>query len=86
MSKTKEELERDQELKDIAHVANTPQGKRFLRYFFKKGMIFQSTFTGNSHTYYNEGKRGLALEILADLQEAASRDTVAEIMIKEELN
>jgi hypothetical protein len=30
----------------------------------EKGMVFQSTMTGNAVTYYNEGLRALALHIM----------------------
>ena len=42
----------------------TPHGRIVLDDLCKKAMLWVTTFTGNSHTYFNEGKRDLALYIL----------------------
>jgi len=45
-------------------VFQTAQGKVVLDDILSKGMLWQTTFTGNSQTYFNEGKRDLALYVL----------------------
>lgn len=43
---------------------STPHGRLVLDDILSKGMLWQTTFTGNSQTYFNEGKRDLALYVL----------------------
>ena len=45
-------------------VFGTPEGKVVLDDILSKGSLWSTTFTGNSQTYFNEGKRDLALYVL----------------------
>jgi hypothetical protein len=65
------ENQRKQEIEDVREILKTPHGVRFMRRLMVEGRIFHSSFTGNSHTFYNEGWRGLALKILGDVSEAS---------------
>ena len=80
-SEKKIKRERDQELEDIKHILSTAHGVRFFRRFLEEGSVFSSTFTGNSQTFFLEGKRSFALKYFSDICEA-SPEKVAEIMIK----
>jgi len=64
----KRQAERDAEYKRINRaykaVFGTPEGKVVLDDLLSKGKLWVTTFTGNSQTYFNEGKRDLALYIL----------------------
>lgn len=62
--------ERDQELDDIKEVLAMPAGMRFMRRLMVEGKVFQTTFTGNSQTFFLEGHRNLALKFFADVCEA----------------
>ena len=73
--------ERDQELEDIKAILDLPAGVRFFKTLFERGKVFQSTFTGNSHTFFLEGHRNLALMFFRDVCEAAP-NMVAELMIE----
>ena len=64
-------IERQIELDDIRAVMATVEGRRFMWRFLEAGNIFRKCFTGNSSTFYNEGKRELTLGFYADVMEAA---------------
>ena len=79
-----DEIERKQELEDVKDLLKTPQGVRFFRRLFKKGRLFQTTFTGNSTGFFLEGHRNFALEYLADVCEAAPHRIQDLIVTKDE--
>ena len=76
--------EREQELDDIKELLKTPFGKRFFKRFMAEGMIFHSSFTGNSRTFFNEGRRSLTLKFFADMTQVAPESTIVEIMINKQ--
>jgi len=81
--KSKEEKEknkRKQELEDIKSILKTKPGLRFFKRFLKEGRLFQTTFTGNSQTFFLEGHRNLGLIFFNDICEAAP-DKIAKLMI-----
>lgn len=43
----------------------THAGRRVLLDILTRAYTFSSTFTGNSHSYFNEGARAFALEIMS---------------------
>ena len=45
-------------------VFSTPEGKQVFKDLMELCMVFHSTMTGNSYTYYNEGMRKVGLHIL----------------------
>lgn len=69
-AKNKEKLSRDKELDDIRQVLSTPSGRRFYWGLLGFCGVFESSFTGNSQTFFLEGKRQVGLKMLADLNEA----------------
>lgn len=75
-SKTDLAIEEDKmimkaEKEDLAKFLNTVGGKSWIRNIARRNMVLaQGMFTGNSTTFYNEGKRDVALAILKDAQEA----------------
>lgn len=72
-----------QRLSDLKEVVDVPggAGKRFLRRIMEAAKIYQVTFTGNASTNFLEGRRSMALEIIADLEQVSSRDERAEILL-----
>lgn len=73
--------ERDQELEDIKTILNTSAGLRFFKRLIKDGYIFNTSMTGSSYTFFNEGARNLVLKYFADICESAPHK-VAELLIK----
>jgi len=64
-----ERLARRRELGDIATILSQRVGRRFIWRLLTAGGIFRPTFTGNNTTFYNDGRREVMLEFLADTQE-----------------
>ncbi len=74
-TKVKESGERDKrgrelELADVAGILMTESGRRFYWNLLKKCGVFESSFTGNNTTFFNEGQRNIGLQLLNDLNEA----------------
>lgn len=63
------ERRRKLELDDVRKLLGTPEGLRFFWRVLDLAGIYRTTFTGNSHTFFNEGRRAVGLEIKADLLE-----------------
>ena len=60
-------------------VFNTPEGRVILKDIFQKAGMWFTTFTGNSQTYFNEGKRELGLYVLKRVTRA-DPNIVADMM------
>lgn len=66
----RDKARKQQEMEDLAmsqkyrNVFGTPEGKEVFRDLMEFCMTFQRTMTGNSWTYFNEGKRAVGLHIL----------------------
>ena len=80
-----EKIALEQYQDDLRTILDTPSGMRFFKKFMEEGHVFHSTFTGNSQTYFLEGKRALALKIFSDICEAAP-GKIPEIIIKDKKN
>jgi len=63
-AKKQREMEYEARKEAYRFVFRTQQGKVVLDDILKKAMLWVTTFTGNSQTYFNEGKRDLGLYIL----------------------
>jgi hypothetical protein len=68
-----------QEIEDIKVVLSTRAGRRFIWRHLTNAGIFQTTFTGNSATFFNEGRRDIGLKILAEVN-AASPESYLQMM------
>lgn len=64
-----ERLRRRTELADVNGIMLTRSGRRFIWRMLTAGKIFSPTFTGNNTSFYNDGRREVMLEFLADTQE-----------------
>jgi hypothetical protein len=73
----REGLIRDQELSDIAAIIGSEEGKRFINRFFNECNLYHEVFTGNSETFFNDGKRSMALWMIRDIQELARRGQIS---------
>lgn len=70
MKKTDEDKKYDLLLANVRAVLATTQGKELLWEIMSMCGIYNNTFTGNSSTFFAEGKRAIGLEILGLLSDA----------------
>ena len=68
--KTKTQLRKEQEVEELKQVLSTKVGRNVLWRVLAKCGIFEGTFTGNSNTFFKEGRRSVGIEILADICKA----------------
>ena len=61
---------RANELADLREVMSTPAGRRVMWKLLSIAKMFSPCFTGNSRTYYNEGRREMMLPLYDDLLKA----------------
>lgn len=61
---------REEELLDVRYLLDSKQGRRFLWRYLEQCGIFRTSFTGNSQTFFNEGKRNIGLMLMSDITEA----------------
>lgn len=64
-----EEQQKEKQLgNDYRAVMNTPEGQRLLRHIVGHCGIYNQSFTGNSETFFREGKRNIGLKILKEVE------------------
>lgn len=56
---------------DLRHVMATRQGRRFVNRLLDQTGLNARSFTGNSETFFREGRRSVGLELLGDINEHA---------------
>lgn len=66
----KEATDRKRDLEDICEVMGTVAGRRWFWRRMAKSNMFSRCFTGNSETFYREGRREAALEELQEVMVA----------------
>ncbi|TDY26295.1 hypothetical protein B0G81_6805 [Paraburkholderia sp. BL6665CI2N2] len=59
----------DRRRNGLRQIMATPDGRAWMWALLGDCGIFRSCFTGNSTTFFNEGKREIGLPIMADLTE-----------------
>ena len=59
--KTKQEYIRDRDIDALNHVLSTELGRWFFCRLLDRTDILRQSFTGNSETFFNEGKRKVGL-------------------------
>jgi hypothetical protein len=69
-ARIKEKLGRDREIADMKYLLSSMQGKRVLWRYLEECGVFRSSMTGNSQTFFLEGRRDIGLRILSDIMEA----------------
>lgn len=55
-------LMKEQERSDLVAVMSTESGRRFMWGFLAATGMYNSSFTGNSTTFFNEGQRNIGLK------------------------
>jgi hypothetical protein len=68
-ARTSERDRRSQELADFIMIMRTEYGRRFMWRMLDITGFQKSSFTGNSHTFFNEGQRNIGLILWADMNE-----------------
>ena len=59
--------ERDR-MAGLGDIMATKQGRNWMWWLLAQCGVFQTSFTGNSTTFFNEGKRQVGLVVMADIQ------------------
>lgn len=57
------------EAEDVKWVMTHSAGRRFMWRLLDKAGLYRSTMTGNSHTFFNEGRRDFGLYLIALINE-----------------
>lgn len=70
LARKEQERRREQERADLRAILDTPGGRRFIARCLQKCGVFASTFTGNSETFFREGRRSVGLELLDEVMAA----------------
>ena len=60
--------EREYELEDIKSLMSTESGRRFVARLMDIAGIHRCSFTGNSTTFFNEGRREVGIRVYAEIQ------------------
>ena len=66
--------QRDTETDDLIWLMSSPRGRRVVWRILKGAGLYVSSFTGNSETFFREGKRAIGLELQGKVAKAAPRD------------
>lgn len=73
--------EHDQLIADYKEILKTPSGYRYFKHFFKRGGMLGTSMTGNSWTFFNEGRRDCIDRVWGELTEA-DPNSAAKIFIE----
>lgn len=60
-------LTRQVEANDVKWLMSSKQGRRFVWRLLGEAGVFRTSFTGNSETFFKEGKRAIGLFILGEI-------------------
>lgn len=63
-------LRRENELDDIAWLMSEERGRRIMFRLLEMCSVYRSSFTGNSQTFFNEGRRAVGTTLITDITEA----------------
>ncbi len=61
------EYQQDRLTESLRVLLDSPHGKEFLWWLLGQTHVFQSSFTGNSATYFLEGERSIGLKVYNQL-------------------
>lgn len=65
----KAQLQRKREIEDFKWLVGHKQGRRLLWRLLSMTGVFTSSMTGNSQTFFNEGRRDIGLQLMAEVNE-----------------
>ena len=69
--KTKAQLSKEQETEEFKEILSTYGGRAYIWRLLEMCGVYKTSFTGNSTTFLNEGKRQIGLRVIEDIFEAA---------------
>lgn len=72
------EQDRKNLLEDFKRTFETANGKRVYKHLLERCHVFDTTFTGNSKTFFLEGERNIGLHLLA-MREMANVEALDQI-------
>lgn len=70
-AKRKERWAHEDHISDMAWILSDVRGRRVLWKYLEHCGLFQTSFTGNSTTFFNEGMRNIGLKLIADITTAS---------------
>jgi hypothetical protein len=65
--KTKAKIRREDQLSCLRDILETEGGQEFFWRLLSRCRLYETSFTGNSQTFFNEGKREVGLWILSEI-------------------
>lgn len=68
--KTKAQLRKEREREELRQILETYGGRAYVWRLLEKCGVYKISMTGNSYTFFNEGKREVGLEVLAEVFDA----------------
>lgn len=57
----------EQYIADFQWMMDNPRGRRLMHAWLKKSGLYEKSYTGNSETYYREGRRSFGIDLLQDV-------------------
>lgn len=63
--------EKDREQEDLKKLLSMPEGRRYIWRLMSNAGVFRTSFTGNSTTFFNEGKREIGLMVISEVMNAS---------------
>ena len=72
----KARLKREQYEADFAEFMGTSAGRRLMHRWLQDTGIYTKSYTGNSETFYREGRRSVGLDLLAEVNRICPKDFV----------
>lgn len=78
------EQRREQHIADMRWLMGQPQGRRLMHGWLKDAGIFTPSYTGNSETFYREGRRSFGLDLLAEVNAHCPKTYIT--MLEEQLD
>jgi len=79
--KTRAKIDRDNQLSSMRDIVESDGGQEFLWRLLARCKVYETSFTGNSQTFFNEGKREVGLWVLSEIV-AADPAAYAKMMMK----
>ncbi len=76
-----ERARREQQVADIRWLMAHAEGRRIVWRLLEHAGVYRTSFTGNSGTFFNEGRRDVGLFLLSEVHEASVQSYVK--MLKE---
>jgi hypothetical protein len=65
--KTKAQLKREREIEEVKQVLSTVSGRATIWRILDWCGVYRTSFTGNSETFFNEGKRNIGLKLIEEI-------------------